>query len=148
MMRWLAGAAVESGPAGSMEVVFAPRTSEAVPFALDESGVLLDAATRTGARRCVEGRTVLRFIVVGLGADRPTVPRRSVPPPSVPPPVLLTMAATTGAGATTITAATATPTAPGSAQINISIDARRALRAAAHRDLPPPRFVSVVLAKQ
>ena len=135
MMRWLAGvAAVAPGPAGSTEVVLAPRTSEAVPFALDESVVLLDAATRTGgARRCVEGRTVPRFIVVGLGADRATVPLRSVPPP-----VLLTMATV----ATPTTAATATPTALGSAQINISIDARRALRAAAHQDLPP-RFVSV-----
>lgn len=100
MMRWLAVAAAP-GPAGSMEVVLAPHTSEAVPFTLDVSVVLLDAATRTGARRCVEGRTV---------------PQRSVPQP----PVLLTMAAITVA--TPTAAATATPTALGSAQTNI--DAR------------------------
>jgi hypothetical protein len=139
MMRWLAGvAAVAPGRAGSMEVVLAPRTSEAVPFTLDVSVVLLDAAMRTGARRCVEGRTVRRPIVVGLGAERLTVPRRSVPQPPVP----LTMAATTVA--TPTTAATATPTALGSAQTSIRIDARdERFGAAARRDLPPPRFVLV-----
>jgi hypothetical protein len=75
-------------------------------------------------------RTVMRHIV-GLGAERPTVPQRSVP---------LIVAATV---ATTTTAATATPTAIRSAQINIRIDAREErLGAAARRDLPPPRFVS------
>jgi hypothetical protein len=143
MMRLLAGVAAAPGPAGSTEVALAPRTSEAVPFTLvvlDVSVVLLDAATRTGARRCVEGRTVLRLIVVGLGAERPTVPRRSVPQPPAP----LTMAATTVA-----TDATATPTAIGSAQINIRTDAREnRFGAAARQDYRPPHFVSVALAKQ
>jgi CMP-2-keto-3-deoxyoctulosonic acid synthetase len=141
MMRWLAvAAAVAPGPAGSMEVVLAPHTSEAVPFTLDVSVVLLDADTRTGARRCVEGHTVLRLIV-GLGADRPTVLQRSVPQPPEP----LTMAATTVVTtmvATTIMAATATPTALGSAQTNI--DARDDRFGGRRRSGAwPPRFASV-----
>jgi hypothetical protein len=48
MMRWLAVVAAASGPAGSMEVVLAPHTSEAVPFTPDVSVVLLDAAMGIG----------------------------------------------------------------------------------------------------
>lgn len=77
-------------------------------------------------------------LIVGLGAERPTVPQRSVPRPPVP----LIMAATV---ATTTTAATAIA----SAQINIRIDARdERFGAAAHRDLPPPRFVLVAFANR
>src|ERR1700726_1535654 len=82
--------------AGSMAVVPASHTSEAVPFTPDVSA-LLDAAmdtdrylvVRSRARRCVEGPIALR--IAGLGVERPTAPQRSV----LQPPALLTTAATT-----------------------------------------------------
>jgi hypothetical protein len=118
----------------------ASHTSEAVLFTPDVSA-LSDAATDTDrylvvlshARRCVEGPTAPR--IAGLGAERPTAPQRSAPQPPVP----LTTAATT------TMAATAIPTALGSAQISIEAPDER-FGATARRDLPPPRLVRIALA--
>jgi hypothetical protein len=71
--------AVATVVAGSMAVVPASHTSEALPSSPDVSA-LPDAATdtdrylvvRSHARRCGEGPIALR--IAGLGAERPTAP--------------------------------------------------------------------------
>jgi hypothetical protein len=117
MTRWLAVAAA-SAAADFMEVGL---TSVAVPFTLDvTAGGALTCPARSqgtlqrGPQR-VAGSTA-EPLIAGPIAERPTVLQRLEPRRPAP----LTMAATTTA------VATATPTAIGSAQINIRIDARQA----------------------